>query len=249
MPRRSPACALAALALACGAGDASGPPAPAWGNKPVAVELVRVEPELLSDVVALTGQLDAENRVVVNPEISGVVDAIEMGDMILADALVRSHVESLMRRMPKPEAAILGCTHYPLVEDVFREALGEHVAAYSQPDLVAAAKTEQEARYQGDAWDARIDRWLTNERRRVNHGYAGYDDWREEEVQRPEPICDVSIGEILEQALDIEPGRWTRADQMRVSAYLKARKWERYNARSGNQRAWRYRLPTWLADN
>ncbi len=70
---------------------------------------------------------------------AGVVDAIEMGDMILADALVRSHVESLMRRMPKPEAAILGCTHYPLVEDVFREALGEHVAVYSQPDLVAAA--------------------------------------------------------------------------------------------------------------
>ncbi|MEQ8367917.1 MAG: aspartate/glutamate racemase family protein [Roseicyclus sp.] len=70
---------------------------------------------------------------------AGVVDAIEMGDMILADALVRSHVEALMRRMPKPQAAILGCTHYPLVEDVFREALGPDVAVYSQPDLVAAA--------------------------------------------------------------------------------------------------------------
>ncbi len=70
---------------------------------------------------------------------AGVVDAIEMGDMILADALVRSHVEALMRRMPKPEAAILGCTHYPLVEDVFREALGDGVAVYSQPALVADA--------------------------------------------------------------------------------------------------------------
>ncbi|MEM7721551.1 MAG: aspartate/glutamate racemase family protein, partial [Pseudomonadota bacterium] len=70
---------------------------------------------------------------------AGVVDAIEMGDMILADALVRSHVEALMRRMPKPEAAILGCTHYPLVEDVFREALGPDVAVYSQPNLVAEA--------------------------------------------------------------------------------------------------------------
>jgi glutamate racemase len=70
---------------------------------------------------------------------AGVVDAIEMGDMILADALVRSHVEALMRRMPKPEAAILGCTHYPLVEDVFRAALGPDVAVYSQPDLVAEA--------------------------------------------------------------------------------------------------------------
>ncbi len=67
----------------------------------------------------------------------GVVDAIEQGDMILAEALVRSHVDALKRRMPKPQAAILGCTHYPLVEDVFRDALGPDVAVYSQPTLVA----------------------------------------------------------------------------------------------------------------
>jgi glutamate racemase len=57
--------------------------------------------------------------------------------MILAEALVRSHVDALKRRMPKPQAAILGCTHYPLVEDVFRDALGPDVAVFSQPDLVA----------------------------------------------------------------------------------------------------------------
>ncbi len=67
----------------------------------------------------------------------GVVDAIEDGDMILAEALVRSHVDALKRRMPNPQAAILGCTHYPLVEDVFRAALGDDVAVYSQPSLVA----------------------------------------------------------------------------------------------------------------
>jgi len=67
----------------------------------------------------------------------GVVDAIEEGDMILAEALVRSHVDALKRKMPNPEAAILGCTHYPLLEGVFRDALGEGVAVYSQPNLVA----------------------------------------------------------------------------------------------------------------
>ena len=67
----------------------------------------------------------------------GVVDAIEQGDEILAEALVRSHVEALKRRMPKPEAAILGCTHYPLMEKVFAEALGPGVKVYSQADLVA----------------------------------------------------------------------------------------------------------------
>ena len=55
------------------------------------------------------------------------------------------------------------------------------------PDLIAAANVEQDARYQSDAWDARIDRWLVFERRRVNHGYAGYDDWREEESRAGEP--------------------------------------------------------------
>lgn len=67
----------------------------------------------------------------------GVVDAIEDGDLILAEALVRSHVDALKRKMPKPEAAILGCTHYPLMEKEFQEALGADVKVYSQADLVA----------------------------------------------------------------------------------------------------------------
>ena len=41
----------------------------------------------------------------------GVVDAIEEGALILAEALVRSHVDALKRKMPKPDVAILGCTH------------------------------------------------------------------------------------------------------------------------------------------
>ncbi len=76
----------------------------------------------------------------------GVVDAIEAGDMILAEALVRSHVEALQRRMPKPEAAILGCTHYPLVEEVFRDALGPEVEVYSQANLVAESLADYLAR-------------------------------------------------------------------------------------------------------
>ena len=67
----------------------------------------------------------------------GVVDAIEDGDMILAEALVRSHVDALKRKMPQPDAAVLGCTHYPLVEKVFQDALGPEVKVFSQPALVA----------------------------------------------------------------------------------------------------------------
>lgn len=67
----------------------------------------------------------------------GVVDAIEDGDEMLAEALVRSHVEALKRRMPHPQAAILGCTHYPLMEPIFQKALGEDVKVFSQANLVA----------------------------------------------------------------------------------------------------------------
>ncbi|MCC5987155.1 MAG: aspartate/glutamate racemase family protein [Pararhodobacter sp.] len=77
----------------------------------------------------------------------GLVDAIEQGDMILAEALVHSHVEALHRRMPRPQAAVLGCTHYPLMEDVFRAALGPDVAVYSQPELVAASLEDYLARH------------------------------------------------------------------------------------------------------
>ncbi len=67
----------------------------------------------------------------------GVVDAIEEGDSILAEALVRSHVDALKRKMPHPQAAILGCTHYPLMEQVFQDALGPDVKVFSQGNLVA----------------------------------------------------------------------------------------------------------------
>ncbi|TRW95183.1 glutamate racemase [Paracoccus sp. M683] len=77
----------------------------------------------------------------------GVVDAIEQGDEILAEALVTSHVEALLRRMPHPEAAILGCTHYPLVEDAFQRALGPGVKVYSQAGLVAESLADYLVRH------------------------------------------------------------------------------------------------------
>lgn len=115
----------------------------------------------------------------------------------------------------------------------------------ADPELIALANAEQEARYQSDAWDSIIDRWLLFEKRRVNRGYSGYDDWVTEEAERPELLTDVSVGEILELAIGIEPARWTKSDQMRVGAYLKAGGWQRYRSspdkHRGRAREWRYR--------
>ena len=79
----------------------------------------------------------------------------------------------------------------------------------------------------------------------MSDGYPDYGNSRTESVPRPEPLSDVSVGEILDEAIGLEPGRWTRGDQMRVSAYLKANGWERYRRRDEGGRAagreWRYR--------
>ncbi|MCB1379848.1 MAG: toprim domain-containing protein [Alphaproteobacteria bacterium] len=111
----------------------------------------------------------------------------------------------------------------------------------TDPALIEAARAEQEARYQSDAWDGLIDRWLAFERRRENRGYGVFDDWHEIEVERSQAICDVAVGDILQHAIGIEPGRWTRADQMRIAAYLRTFGWERYKAWNGGGREWRYR--------
>ncbi len=67
----------------------------------------------------------------------GLVDAIEAGDMVGAEALVDAHVASLLERLPEPQSAVLGCTHYPLMEDRFRAALPNRTRLVSQPEIVA----------------------------------------------------------------------------------------------------------------
>ncbi len=60
-----------AFALACGGEPSVESPSP------VTVEVYRVEPEIFRDWVDLVGQLESESSVVVKPEISGVIAAIE----------------------------------------------------------------------------------------------------------------------------------------------------------------------------
>ena len=81
--------------------------------------------------------------------------------MILAEALVRSHVDALKRKMPQPQAAILGCTHYPLMEEAFQAALGEGVKVFSQADLVADSLADYLARHPGMAGEGTQSHFLT----------------------------------------------------------------------------------------
>ena len=102
----------------------------------------------------------------------GLVDAIEEGDMILAEALVRSHVDALKRKMPKPDAAILGCTHYPLLQEVFQDALGADVSVYSQANLVAESLADYLQRHPGMTGAGTTSRFLTTGDPRKVSGHA-----------------------------------------------------------------------------
>jgi glutamate racemase len=92
----------------------------------------------------------------------GLVDAIEAGDLALAESLARAHVGALKRRMPDPDAAVLGCTHYPLVETAFAAALGPSVRVLSQPDLVAASLADYLRRHPDRASTGGGRRFLTS---------------------------------------------------------------------------------------
>ncbi|MBP0480911.1 glutamate racemase [Sagittula salina] len=91
----------------------------------------------------------------------GLVDAIEEGDMILAEALVRSHVDALKRKMPDPHAAILGCTHYPLMFDIFQDALGPEVKLFSQADLVPESLADYLQRHPAMLGKGTVSKFLT----------------------------------------------------------------------------------------
>lgn len=93
---------------------------------------------------------------------TGLVDAIEAGDTQLAEALVESHVAALLAKMPEPQAAVLGCTHYPLLQACFQRALGEGVKVYSQAELVAVSLGDYLGRRPGFLGSGGEGRFLTS---------------------------------------------------------------------------------------
>lgn len=85
------------------------------------------------------------------------------------------------------------------------------------PDLDRLASREQDKRFAADAWQPRIESWLDA------HG-----------------ADETSLGEILEQVLNLEPARWDQVAQNRVARCLRALGWTRFQRRVGGRREWRY---------
>jgi len=85
--------------------------------------------------------------------------------------------------------------------------------------MAQLAGAEQDARYHADAWEEVIARYIFG-------------------------LPHVGIATLLERALQIEPGRWTRADQTRVGQVMTRLGWERRRHRKDNgDREWLYYSP------
>jgi glutamate racemase len=72
------------------------------------------------------------------PELAGMIEAGAAESELRAT--VTRHVGALLQGLGKtPDKAVLGCTHFPLVEALFRSALPPETQILSQPARVAAA--------------------------------------------------------------------------------------------------------------
>ena len=92
----------------------------------------------------------------------GLVDAIEMGDLYLAEKLIDSYANELLERLPDPEVVVLGCTHYPLVKNLFTKHLGNQTKILDHPDIVCESLKDYIARHPDKLGDQNYSYFLTS---------------------------------------------------------------------------------------
>ncbi|HEY3797282.1 MAG TPA: aspartate/glutamate racemase family protein [Caulobacteraceae bacterium] len=80
------------------------------------------------------------------PSLARQIEAGEADDALRP--VVEAHVEALARRIGRPpDRAILGCTHYEIIADLFRAALPAGTPLIHQPDATADAIARYLARH------------------------------------------------------------------------------------------------------
>jgi len=91
-----------------------------------------------------------------------LVDLIEnnASETLLRNA-VKDYVDALYKKVPgqKLDMCILACTHYPLIEDIFRRALPAGTRILSQPDITSKSLVsylERHPELKGETGDTRL---------------------------------------------------------------------------------------------
>lgn len=100
-------------------------------------------------------------------------------------------------------------------------------------ELNVLAVQEQGDRYEGDAWDEMIARWVTRPYSRPDEA-----PFTIPLSSTPDSVC---IPEILYHAIGKRPEPWTQADRNRVARSLRSMGYERYRERGEGRLEWRSR--------
>ena len=114
------------------------------GDKVEAIEITGVfctAATALSRVYEIEIDKRREDLAVFSEPCPGLAGLIELGAPAEElKVVVRDHVDALRRRIGRhPDKAILGCTHYEIVADIFAEALPPETPIIHQPTAVAEA--------------------------------------------------------------------------------------------------------------
>lgn len=96
-----------------------------------------------------------------------------------------------------------------------------YLSGDDSPEIVAAARAEQQQRYLPDAWDEIVVQYI-----------------------QKFLLKEISIGEALRDVIGLEQADWTQRDQNRIARCLRNLNWTRRQTRSGREREWRYYAPS-----
>lgn len=106
-------------------------------------------------------------------------------------------------------------------DQLWAEAVHRYREGFDYWTLPANAVAEQEARFDNDAWEDPIIRWLDG-KADPKHYPLDLDTWP---IDKGSGIRSVSVAELLTWALDVDKPKHGRVEQMRVGAILKHLGW------------------------
>lgn len=126
-------------------------------------------------------------------------------------------------------------------DQLWAEAVVRYRRGESWWELPEGAAEEQEDRYQADAWEEPVARWLEG-------GPKDHYAWRINCAKSDDPmkrgeVLECSTTDLLSFALRVDVGRQDRQMQMRVAAIMTRFGWPKHRVSVGNQRVYLYYRP------
>jgi putative DNA primase/helicase len=118
-------------------------------------------------------------------------------------------------------------------DQLFAEAVARFERGEPWWDVPEMDQIEQaEARRFGDSWEEIIARYVNESPKREKDDIYWF--------KREQPLMELTVSDLLENALGIQVDRWDRGSQMRVANALKVLGWRRVRPRDGEKRYWAY---------